>query len=136
MNQKVKKTNTYSANNRYAANRQARIVRHLKKHPNDEQGIKALSLNKVTPSRKKPVSKLGWINNNETGAKIRGRVIGLTKQFAVGYAQMLRFCRNSQFHKLATFGKIGDDIDIQFKHASKKSNFKEVLKDGSLKVHA
>lgn len=138
MSQKQKTQSAYAAKGRFAINRKAKLERHLKKHPNDEQGVQALRANKTTSSRKKPISKLGWIGNNELGAKIRGRFIGgITKEFATKYAQVLRLCRKAQFQLTpVVVPGPNNTFVVEQKHLSKKSNFKEVKEDGKVVIHA
>lgn len=54
---------TYQSKGSYTKNKKAKIERHLKKHPNDEQSAASLK-NVGLYSRKKPNNKLGWINDS------------------------------------------------------------------------
>lgn len=110
----------YQSKGNYAANKKAKIERHLKKHPEDKQSVQALSNVKLY-SRKKPVNKLGWIKESLRASTVyipfvngKGSVIGvrspeqlenlkrlpniaqaipLTKESATKLAQIFAFTR-------------------------------------------
>lgn len=56
---------TYKAEGRYTKNKKAKLERHMKKHPNDDQAKKAIS--GIKPySRKAPHNNMVWA----TGSKL------------------------------------------------------------------
>lgn len=74
---------TYQSKGSYTTNKKRKIEKHLKSHPNDNQSLQALK--NVGPySRKKPTSKLGWINESVRNASTyvpavssKGHTIGI-----------------------------------------------------------
>lgn len=59
---KKAKHTVYKALNKATVNKQKRIARHLKKHPNDAQATGAAK--NIGPTRKKPTARLGWVKES------------------------------------------------------------------------
>lgn len=141
MNQKVKKANTYQSSNRFALNRERKIARHLRKHPNDAQAQVALETKVSEPTRKAPKEKLGWLTSNKSlGESIKSKFIGsITKDEAKRWATFTKLSKKVMFWKtpVVTFNAEGES-HLAMKHVNKSSNFKGRItaKIASLKANA
>ena len=143
----------YQTTGRAVANAKRRLERHLKKHPEDTQATKALSGVTTRKFRTKPTTKGGWVIESlrssmvyvpyltgkglpivlkspeqaEAMLRIHGQPVALTKTNVRGYAQMLKFTRNSAFHPVPTteIKKVdGQDVAVVvWKHTTKLSNY-------------
>lgn len=112
--------------NNFATNRLKRLVRHLKKHPNDEQANEALKANKTESTRKSSVNKLGWTSSNkELDTILRSKFVGsVTKELLTKHAQIISFCKKAPFHLMPVLVSTKEGVTLQLKHTSKLSNFK------------
>lgn len=109
----------------YGKNRLERLLRHLKKHPNDKNAIAAVELGKTVSTRKASNNKLGWMSSNkEVDAKLRTKFVGpITKDAVTKEAKILSFIKKAPFHAIATLEHVGTEVKCIFKHTSKLSNF-------------
>lgn len=139
MNQKVKKVNSYQANNRFEINRLRKIQKHLKKHPQDQQATATLSIKSANPTRKASKEKLGWLTTNKNlGESIKSKFIGtVTKQEASNWAKFIKLSKKVLFWKtpVVTYDKLGAPI-LTMKHTSKLSNFKGKIKAKTVELKA
>lgn len=81
----VSKTNQHSnyfGNNQYKKNREAKLMRHLKKYPNDEQAQQALKDVTDTPRRSTPKTRV-WSSVAREVAQMLARV-GINGNHALG----------------------------------------------------
>ena len=129
MSQKQAKVSLYKAQGSYAMNRQRRLERHLKAHPEDVKAIDALKANVINPKRKTPNSKLGWLSN-AVGSQIISRFNGQpTKQAAFAFARAFRFMKVRPFMMSPVLvGGPDNTVLLKMKHTSKLSNFKGAVK--------
>lgn len=125
---KAKTSTTTVKHDNYGKNRQARLLKHLKNHANDQQAVEALNANKTVSTRKAPNEKLGWLSpkvNKDVDAFIRSKSNGsITKDHAVKLAKVFKLTRKATFHALAVLIPSGESMDIVYKNTSKLSNFK------------
>lgn len=110
----------------YGANRLKRLLKHLKKHPNDINATEALETNKTVSTRKASNNKLGWMSSNkEVDTYVRSKFVGsITKHTAIAHANILKFTKVAPYHLLAVLTKTEEGIGYALKHTSKFSNFK------------
>ena len=115
----------------YGKNKIAKILKHLKSHPDDEQSQQALSSLSVNsqPTRKASKAKLGWLSN-AVGSQIISRFNGQpTKQAAFAFARAFRFMKVRPFMISPVFvGGPDNTVLLKMKHTSKLSNFKGAVK--------
>lgn len=123
---KKPQTTVSAKSTNYGANRLKRLLKHLKKHPNDINSTEALEANKTVSTRKSSNAKLGWMSSNkEVDSQIRTKFVGsITKSAAVAHAKNIKFMKAAPFHLLATLVKTAEGIGFAYKHNSKLSNFK------------
>ena len=113
---KVKATTATPSVLNFAKNRKARLEKHLKKHPNDDQALLALRENKQVSTRKASVEKLGWLKKSP-GVATHLRVV--TKEAAGIVARLFAFTRKQPYHtQLVAIGE-----GYVWKHTNKTSNF-------------
>ncbi len=124
---KKSSTTTAPKVSNYAKNRQARLLKHLKIHPNDRRATVALNENKTQSNRKAPNAKLGWMSTNkEVDSILRTKFVGtITKESLNIHAKILKLVKKSPFRLTPTLIKTEDGIGLGFKHLSKLSNFKQ-----------
>lgn len=115
-----------SKTHNYASNRLKRLVRHLKKHPNDEQANEALKSNKVESTRKSSINKLGWTSSNkDLDTLLRSKFVGsVTKELLTKHAQIISFCKKAPFLLSPVLVSTKEGPSLELKHISKLSNFK------------
>lgn len=126
---KKSSTTTAPKVSNYAKNRQARLLKHLKIHPNDinAQEILANSSANNQPTRKASKEKSGWLTSNKSlGELIKSKFTGtVTKEEAKRWAIFVKTSKKVMFWKspVAVFDKEGNS-SMQMKHISTMSNFK------------
>ena len=140
---KVKKPSyaSYQSKGNFSKNALLKLQRHLKKHPEDKQAISALKTVPVSPTRKKPTNKGGWVQESIRSfmshlphltplqGKIYHNQVAPTKSNLFSYASIYKFCKNNPYMKTLVGVKGVDPItkleviNFEWKHTSKLSNF-------------
>lgn len=82
------------AGSNYERNRQRRLARHLKNHPNDSQSAKAEG--NLSYRRKTPKNKNGWANKALASVPMDFRKTIVGRASLVAYARVLKVLRKAE----------------------------------------
>jgi hypothetical protein len=104
-----KQLTPYQAKDSFAKNKARKILKHIKKHPNDSVAATALPLASSAPFRKKPKAKLGWVSASpDLVSAIRSQFNTPTKAAVNSYVAALTLSK-----------KVARVASYQFKKAGK-----------------